>query len=129
MVFSGRLAIVPDGIGFGAPNAEAGALVQALRIRRRGTDAQADDSDGWDGTGVLHGGVEQSGADALTAVSRDDVHSPEMDLVGGFEMTIAIKAKGADEFGRERADNDGVGRSVSESFADGFSGAGGVIFR
>ena len=99
------MAIVPEGVGFCAPKVEAGAFVEALSVWRGGTDAEADGGDARQRVSVLDGGVQQSCANALAAVSGEDVHAPEMDLVRGFDVVVAVKAEGAYQIWAERTDD------------------------
>ena len=86
------MAVVVERIRFSAPDAKTGALIEALRIRRRGTDAEADDGDAGKGSGVLDGGSEEFGADALSAVRWEDVHAPEINFVSRFDVAVAEEA-------------------------------------
>lgn len=112
MVFGGALPFVAEGIGFGAPNAEAGAFVKALGVWRRGADAEANNGDARQQVRVLDGGVQQARANPLPAVTGENVHAPEMDFVCGFDVAVAVKAERPYQIWGERADDDGIGRTI-----------------
>ena len=129
MVFGGALALVAKGIGFGAPKPEAGAFVQALSVWSGATDAETEGGDARQRAGVLDGSVQQSSANALAAVSGEDVHAPKMDLVRGFDVVVAVKAERAHQIRAECADDDRIGRTVLQAFADCIGRASGIVLR
>ena len=105
------MVVVAQGVRFGAPDTETGAFVEALGVWSGGADAETHRGDAEKRAGVLDSSREEFPADALSPMSGQNVHAPEMDLVRGFDVTVAIKSKCANEVRGEGANDDGVGRA------------------
>jgi len=75
---------------------------------------------------MLESGLKKAGANSLAAVTRLDVHAPDVSLVGGLHVPIAHEAHRADQPVLERAEDHPV-RPLPEVIADGLRRAGEIV--
>jgi hypothetical protein len=111
VVLDNRLAIVAQGLRLCAPQPEAGAFVELMSAGRGRADAQMDPGNSLHRARVTENRLKKLECDALATMTCDNVHTPEMHLVRGLDVPIAVEAHDTDEVRAKRAEDDRLRRA------------------